>query len=226
MSNSALTTCSNTVYEAPAIEADPSRVRAMFNANVFGIFEMVSAFTPLLIAAAPNASQPPTIINTASVLAIVPFPFSSHYNATKAAVAAYSNALRLELAPLGIKVVTLYMGVVATGLASADGITFDPNGLYVDAEAGVKKRASDHQVNGMKSDRFAREVVSEVLTKKPGRGQGEYVWKGTQAGLVWMLNAIGWRKIFDPTAEKDAGFNDNVKEKIAQRGRAIRPSKV
>lgn len=209
------------MYEAPAIEADSSRVREMFNANVFGAFEMVSSFTPLLLAAESNASHPPTIINTSSVLAVVPYPFSSAYNATKAAIAAYSDTLRLELAPLGIKVVTLYMGVVSTGISSPEAIKFDSKSLYIEAEAGVKKRSRDHQVAGMKADRFAREVVSEILATKPGRGQGEYVWKGSNAIAVWLLHALGWRKIFDRSSENEVGLTEEVKKSIAQKKRTV-----
>lgn len=208
------------MYEAPAIEANPSQTRAMFDANVFGVFDMVSAFTPLLLAAVADSPYPPTIINTASVLARVPYPFSSAYNATKAAVSAYSDTLRLELAPLGIKVVTLFMGVVSTGISTPDSINFGPNSLYADVEAGVKKRSRDHQISGMKADQFAREVVRELLGKKSSLRQGEYLWKGTNAPLVWLLNAIGWRKIFDETSEKEIGFNQEVKKLVAEKGRA------
>ncbi|EWZ38700.1 hypothetical protein FOZG_10246 [Fusarium oxysporum Fo47] len=97
------------LYEAPAIEADAARVRSLFSTNVFGLMEMVTAFTPLLLASVPSGHEP-TIINVASVLARLPSPFTSAYNATKAAVAAYSDTLRLEVQPLGIRVVTLYMG--------------------------------------------------------------------------------------------------------------------
>jgi|SRR5690242_1650604 len=206
-----------TVYEAPAIEADPNRVRNMFNANVFGVFDMVSAFTPLLMAAKKDVSQPPTIINTASVLAFVPYPFSSAYNATKAAVSAYSDTLRLELAPLGIKVVTLYMGVVSTGISTPDAISFDPASLYTPAESGVKKRSHDHQTTGMKADAFAKEVANEILVKKPGLTKGEYVWKGSNALLVWFLSTVGGRKIFDGNSEGEVGFTKEVKRLVAQR---------
>lgn len=179
---------------------------------------MISAFTPLLLAAdSSDTSRPPTIINTASVLAIVPYPFSAAYNATKAAVAAYSDSLRLELAPLGIKVVTLYMGVVSTGLSRPETIRFDPQGLYVDVEVGVRKRTQDHQADGTGPDRFAREVVREILSTNPGRGQGEYVWKGHNATLVWLLHAVGWRKIFDKSAEKEIGFTEEIKKLIFER---------
>jgi hypothetical protein len=40
------------------------------------------------------------------------------------AVASYSDTLRVELSPLGIKVVTLFMGEVSTNLISPDSISF------------------------------------------------------------------------------------------------------
>lgn len=208
------------MYEAPAIEADSGRVRAMFDANVFGVFDMVMAFTPLLLAAFSDPNNPPTIVNTASVLARVPYPFSSAYNATKAAVAAYSDTLRLELGPLGIKVVTLYMGVVSTGLASPGGISFAPDSIYIDAEAGVKDRAGQHQDKGMKPAEFARQVVGD-LVKKRGPGRGEFLWRGSNAWLIWFLNAVGWHKIFDGTSESEIGLDKALKQSIEKRGSAL-----
>jgi 1-acylglycerone phosphate reductase len=186
------------VYEAPAIESDPVRIRTMFNANVFGVFDMVSAFTPLLLASSPTScpSRPPTIVNTASILAKVPYPFSAAYNATKAAVASYSDTLRLELAPLGIMVVTLYMGVVSTGISSPETIRFDPESLYADVEGKIKERSREHQVSGMKADKFANEVVQELM-KNRGLGQGESVWKGANATVVWFISSIWWRKVLE-----------------------------
>lgn len=138
------------VYEGPAIESDAKRVRQMFDANVFGVFDMVSAFTPLLLAAVSDSSRPPMIINTVSVIAVVAYPFAAQYNASKAAIASYSNTLRVELAPTGI------MGVVSTGISSPDRITFDKNSIYASIEAGVKKRSQDQKVNRMKPDQFAK----------------------------------------------------------------------
>ena len=208
------------VYEVPAIEADPRRVRAMFDANVFGVFDMVSAFTPLLLASVQELSHPPIIVNTASVLARVPYPFSSAYNASKAAVAAYSDTLRLELAPLGIKVVTLFMGVVSTGISSPSTIQFDYNSLFADAETGVKQRSKEHQVSGMKADQFAKQVVESLLNYRGHLNKGEYIWKGSNAFLVWLLNAVGWRKIFDASSEKEVGMNETIKQSIKAKGKA------
>ncbi|KAJ9156584.1 Glucose/ribitol dehydrogenase [Pleurostoma richardsiae] len=203
-----------TLYEAPAVESDPRRVRGMFDANVFGLFDMISAFTPLLLAAVPDSRDPPTIINTASILARIPYVFGAAYNATKAAVVSYSDTLRIEVAPLGIKVVTLYMGEVSTGLMVADNISFGADSLYSDIEGEVKKRSITHVKSTMKPDEFARQVVREVLVKKPGPGSGEFVWKGTNALIIWFLNAFAWRKVFDSIVEGPVGLNNKANRKL------------
>ena len=192
----------------------------MFNANVFGVFDMVSAFTPLLLASAASSSpsQPPVIINTASILAKVPYPFSAAYNASKAAVASYTDTLRLELAPLGIKVVTLYMGVVSTKISTPDAINFGPESLYAIVEAKVQDRSREHQVSGMKAAQFAKEVVQE-LTKNRSPGKGEQIWKGGNAGVVSLVSMMGARGILERYSQQEIGFDNKVKGDIGEKGR-------
>ncbi|KIL86213.1 hypothetical protein FAVG1_10610 [Fusarium avenaceum] len=206
------------MYEAPAIEADQKQVQNMFNTNVFGLFDMVNAFNPLLLASVSGSSTPPTIINTASILARLPYPFSAQYNASKAAVSSYSDTLRIELAPLGIKVVTLFMGVVATKIVSPDRVLFSPGSLFLDAESSLKERSRLHVRDGMKPEEFARLVVLEVLKNKAALAKGEYIWQGTNSYVVWLLNAIGWRKIFDSTAEGSVGLDKELKRAIFKKG--------
>ncbi|CAI7659773.1 unnamed protein product [Penicillium pancosmium] len=210
-----------TMYEAPAIEADPTRTRAMFDANVFGLFDMVSTFTPLLLASVSNTQTPPVIINTSSVLSRLPFAFSAAYNASKAAVATYSDTLRIELDPLGIKVVTVFMGEVATNLMSSDNISFGHGSIYIDAEERTKERSRSHSKNSQKPETFAKQIVEEVLVKNPRYGQGEYLWKGSNALLIWFLNAVGWRKVFDSTVKKMVGLDqEKIRKSIFDKGQA------
>lgn len=192
------------VYEAPAIEADAHRLRQMFETNVFGLFNMVTAFTPLLIGAVSDKSPAPVVVNVASVLARLPMPFASGYNATKAAVASYSDTLRLELDPLGVKVLTLFMGEVSTSLMVPESVQFRKDSLYIDFEPKVKERSSTHTRESIKTGPFAKQVVSQVLATTPT----SYIWKGTNAFLVWFLNAVGPRKVFDSTMKKAAGLDD------------------
>ncbi|KAI8157337.1 Short-chain dehydrogenase cctT [Colletotrichum sp. SAR 10_70] len=193
---------------------DSDRVRKMFDANVFGLFDMVTAFTPLLLAAVPTSSTPPTIVNVASVLARLPGPFTSGYNASKAAVASYSDTLRLEVRPLGLKVLTVYMGEVSTAIIQADNVKFAPDSVYADTEAKIRERSATHEKTTMKPEEFARQVVPEVLSAK-----SPYVWKGTNAFIVWLLNAFGPRTVFDSTMNGASGLSDQtIRKKIFQRG--------
>ncbi|EED22259.1 short-chain dehydrogenases/reductase, putative [Talaromyces stipitatus ATCC 10500] len=206
------------MYEAPALEADRSQVRKMFDANIFGLFDMVTAFTPLLIAAAPDSKTAPTIVNVASILARLPFPFASAYNASKAAVSAYSDTLRVELSPLGIRVVTLFMGEVSTKLRSANNISFGPESLYADVEVKVKERTEQSAKVSMTPDVFAKQVVPKVLANN----NANYLWKGTNAFIVWLLAAVGPRKVFDSTVMGPVGFGDkNVIKRIYDRGQRL-----
>ncbi|KAJ3547402.1 hypothetical protein NM208_g1535 [Fusarium decemcellulare] len=194
-----------TLYEAPAVEADPVRVRALFETNVFGLMDMVSAFTSLLVASVASnrsRSKTPTIVNVASVLARLPNPFSSAYNASKAAVASYSDTLRLELQPLGVKVVTLYMGEVSTPLMATENINFGAHSLYRDVEEAVKARTTTHLEKTMQPAEFARQVVASVI-----HGKDAFMWKGSNAFVVWLLNAVGPRKVFDSVMLKNAGLH-------------------
>ncbi|KAF5671260.1 short-chain dehydrogenase [Fusarium heterosporum] len=206
-----------TMYEAPALEADPSKVKNMFETNVFGLFNVVTAFTPLLLASVSGSKTAPVIVNVASVLARLPFPFSSAYNASKAAVAAYSDTLRLELDPLGIRVVTLYMGEVSTKLMSPDNILFGPESIYVDLEGKVKERSRIHGEESISATAFAQQVMSKVLNSNTN-----YIWKGSRALLIWFLNAIGPRKVFDSAMNQPVGLdNEVIRKKIRERAEKL-----
>lgn len=207
------------MYEAPAIEADRARVRSLFDRHVLGLFDMVTAFSPLLLAAVPLSKQPPIIVNTASILARLPFPFPSAYNATKAAVASYSDTLRLEVEPLGLKFVTLYMGEVSTPLMSTGNIEFGPDSIYADVEDKIKERSLKHEKTTMSPEEFARQLVGAL----DGGKAGNYIWKGTNAFGVWLLDTIGGRKVFDGTMKSTAGLdNGELRGKLFQKGQVKR----
>jgi short-subunit dehydrogenase len=56
------------------------------------------------------------IVNVASQAGLTPMPFMGSYNATKAAVIAYSETMKLELAPFGVGVSVLCPAFVKTNL--------------------------------------------------------------------------------------------------------------
>lgn len=80
-------------------ELQPDAMRALFDAHVFGMERVTRAVLPTLLAQGSG-----TIMNIASTVGWVPMPSIAGYSAAKAAVIAFSTALRGELASHGIDV--------------------------------------------------------------------------------------------------------------------------
>ncbi|KAI9828022.1 MAG: hypothetical protein M1832_003549 [Thelocarpon impressellum] len=101
-------------YTVPALDVDFDEVRATFETNVYSVMRMCQAFAPLLVAAKG------TIVQVGSLAGVMPYVFGATYNATKAALHAYSNTLRVELAPFDVKVVILVTGGVQSRIARTE----------------------------------------------------------------------------------------------------------
>jgi NAD(P)-dependent dehydrogenase (short-subunit alcohol dehydrogenase family) len=99
------------------VEAVPEELtRKQFDVNVFGLLEVTRAFLPPM-----RERGSGRIVNVSSVLGRFALPGSGVYSASKFALEAVSDALRVELAPFGVRVVLVEPGVVDTGLyRSAD----------------------------------------------------------------------------------------------------------
>ena len=80
-------------------ESDDDEVRRMFEVNVFGLAHMIQAVLPGM-----RQRRSGHIVNISSIGGIRAFPAVGFYNATKFAVVGLSEALALEVEPLGIKV--------------------------------------------------------------------------------------------------------------------------
>ncbi|MFJ9711794.1 SDR family oxidoreductase [Streptomyces sp. NPDC101234] len=77
--------------------------------NLFGTIRVVDAFTPHLVRRGAG-----TFVTVTSGIAFLPFPLMPSYAASKAAVHAYSEALRVQLDGTGVGVVELVPPAVAT----------------------------------------------------------------------------------------------------------------
>ncbi len=80
-------------------ESEEREVRAMFEANFWGVAAMTRAVLPKM-----RERQSGTIVNISSIGGFNGNPSVAYYNATKFAVNGFSDALRKEVEPLGIKV--------------------------------------------------------------------------------------------------------------------------
>lgn len=163
-------------YTVPATDYDFDEVEDLFRANVFGVMRMCKEFTPLLIAAKG------TIVQLGSIAGIMPYVFGGAYNASKAAIHAYSNTLRVELAPFGVRVVIIVTGGVVSQLARVDRV-LAPNSLYLPVEADYIRRTRHSQEVGIPADKYANQVVSKLAIKNPPRE----IWAGYGARMIWFV---------------------------------------
>ena len=86
-------------YFGAVEESDGDEVRRMFEINFWGLTEMTRTVLPTM-----RSQRSGHIVNIASIGGIKGFPALAYYNASKFAVAGFSEALALETAPLGIRV--------------------------------------------------------------------------------------------------------------------------
>ena len=99
-------------YQASVEEGEDAEIRAMFEANVFGLAAMTRAVLPGM-----RSRRRGCVVNISSVAGFIGFPGSGYYAATKHAVEGLSDALAKEVAPLGIKVLCVEPGPFRTDFA-------------------------------------------------------------------------------------------------------------
>ena len=101
----------NGAYACPGAAEDLPReaLAAIFEVNVFGWHDLTRLVIPVM-----RAQGHGRIINCSSVLGLVVAPWRSAYNATKYAIEALSDTLRIEMRGTGIDVILIEPGPIAS----------------------------------------------------------------------------------------------------------------
>lgn len=95
---------------ASVLSADTTSLREELETNLFGPLALASAFVDRI------AERSGAVVNVSSVLAWL--PIGASYGVTKAALWSATDSMRTELAPRGVQVVGVYVGLVDTDMAS------------------------------------------------------------------------------------------------------------
>lgn len=160
----------------------------------FGLISVTQAAAPYMI-----RHRSGVIVNIGSVAAIACMPFGGPYSASKSAVHAASDTLRLELAPFNIHVVVVAPGAIKSSISdntrktrstptpnSADegDLGYLPaDSLYKHVEDLVKFRAEfSQQGEPTPSETFAKNVRKWVAVSRPGA----YLFTGKKSLGVWI----------------------------------------
>jgi NAD(P)-dependent dehydrogenase (short-subunit alcohol dehydrogenase family) len=129
-------------YQAPVEEGDDAEIRAMFEANVFGLAAMIRAALPGM-----RARRRGHIVNISSVAGFVGFPGSGYYAATKHAVEGLSDSLAREVEPLGIKVLCVEPGPFRTDWAGRS-LKQTPSRIADYAETAASRMKATSGISG------------------------------------------------------------------------------
>lgn len=149
----------------PVTELSTEALHKQFTTNVYAPIALARACLALL-KASTSAQQPAQIINIGSVSGILTTPFSGAYCATKAALHSLSDALRMELKPFNIRVITVQPGAIQSNFgnnssASLDGL-IQEDSPYAAVKSHIEARANASQDNPTSAADFARIFYNKV----------------------------------------------------------------
>jgi NAD(P)-dependent dehydrogenase (short-subunit alcohol dehydrogenase family) len=180
------------MVQGPLELVAPNDFRLQFDVNVVGPFSLTRALLPLLRLGRGR------VVNIGAVTAHTTVPFFGPISASKAALASLTDAMRMEFAPLGIKVILIEPGAIATGIheksralqreALAQGspskVSFYAPALT--AVAGVMKKSPVDQ-----PDVVAKAIIAALTDLNPKPRQT--VGKGASQLVVLRYLPIGLR---------------------------------
>jgi short-subunit dehydrogenase len=150
---------------AGAIEdTTPEEAYREFNTNFFGAHRVCRNIAPIM-----RKQGRGLIINISSVAGLVSIPFQSFYSASKYALDALTEALRLELKPFGVQVSLISPGDTKTEFTKNR--VFAEGAAAESAYAGAFKRSVDRMIkdeqNGPPPDGIVRAVRRIINSKNP-----------------------------------------------------------
>ncbi|MGE8501071.1 MAG: SDR family oxidoreductase [Pseudomonas sp.] len=151
----------------PLLDGGAEAMRKQFETNVFSIVGVTRAFFPLL------RRSRGLVVNIGSVSSVLVTPFAGAYCASKAAVHALSDALRMELAPFSIEVMEVQPGAIASSFGAnasqqAEALINEDSPWWPLRE-GIRARANASQDNPTPALHFARQLLAAVQASKRPR---------------------------------------------------------
>jgi NAD(P)-dependent dehydrogenase (short-subunit alcohol dehydrogenase family) len=145
-------------------------LRRQFEVNLVGQVAVTQALLPALRAARGR------IVFMSSIGGRVATPFVSPYSASKFAVEAVCDALRVELAPFGVRVAMVAPGSVATPIwekgeaqadSASDDLTPEMLALYGAAIEAVKRTTRETGARGVAPEKVAAVIHHALTARRP-----------------------------------------------------------
>jgi NAD(P)-dependent dehydrogenase (short-subunit alcohol dehydrogenase family) len=143
----------------PIEQLGDAQIARQFEVNVFGALRTVRAVLPGM-----RNNKRGRVINVSSVVGVVSFPFIGLYSASKHALEALSDALRIEVAPFGVEVVVIEPGWIRTDFARTATELADRS-LMADGQpyAEALRRAESRQEYMRYADGTPEQVAAAIV---------------------------------------------------------------
>ncbi|WP_016703283.1 SDR family oxidoreductase [Pseudomonas chlororaphis] len=151
----------------PLLDGGVEAMQRQFETNVFALVGVTRALFPVL------RRSRGLVVNIGSVSGVLVTPFAGAYCASKAAVHALSDALRMELAPFGIRVMEVQPGAIASSFAKNAGHQAEQllteQSPWWPLREGIRARARASQDHPTPANEFATRLLKAVQQDKPAR---------------------------------------------------------
>jgi NAD(P)-dependent dehydrogenase (short-subunit alcohol dehydrogenase family) len=182
----------------PVEEIGIAEWREYFDVNFFGVVELTQKAIPLM-----RKARRGIICNINSSSLFYPMPFLGPYRATKGALAAYSETLRAELAPHGVRVVEIFPGPVTTGITSGGILQKKAAAASYAPYADMAERQRANQVAAnlpqLSAEEAAKGIVDNILDSDGPMRHGTCaaseggleMWRPGHGGEPLLQQAIG-----------------------------------
>lgn len=152
-------------FNAPLEMIPPTEMRRLLETNFVGAMRMIQLVAPIMRAQAAGR-----IVNISSVVGRIAVPFSGLYNASKFALEAASDALRVELRPWNIRVIVVEPGFTATAFHEnsrrvSSPVRDRPDSPYYPFTQRARRLRS--RVSGFSAEHVARVVHRALTARRP-----------------------------------------------------------
>ncbi len=188
----------------PLAEMSDETLRKQFDTNVFGVMSVTRAFLPLMM-----ERRAGTVINVSSTGGLLTAPMMGAYHASKYALEAMSDALRMELSPFGIRVVVVEPGPIQSEFTGRT-LAGLPAGYEGSAYAAVYAKSDELGARMMKlsagPEHVAKAVRKAIFSRWP---RARYIAPSWHA-LPFMLLPFVPQRLIDFVLKSLLGLNKSL----------------
>lgn len=187
----------------PFLHLDLNKARELFEVNVWSYLAVTQAFLPLLMKGKSVAGKQSLLVNNTSISSVLKTPYHSAYGASKAAMAAFNDAQRVELQPFGVVVIDLKTGSTESNFqenrTNEESLPEDSPYKPIEKEVLNVITGAATEAYAENREEWAKNTVDDLLKSNPPA----QIWRGGSAGTIQVTDGV--EKIL-PTSLGDSGF--------------------